>query len=182
MKTRKVLILFCVALALALTLASCSTAKTNATANATATQVAPANATEPAAATTEAATEPAAQAGALSIPVAELTNDMQIYSLDMDGVRVEVIALIASDGSIRTAFNACQVCYDSGRGYYKQKGDVLVCQNCGNQFQLDQLGLRAGGCNPVPIDDSERTSDGTTVTIGSDVLKAGEVFFQYRTD
>lgn len=29
---------------------------------------------------------------------------------------------------IRTAFNTCQVCYSSGKGYYVQSGNVLVCQ------------------------------------------------------
>ena len=45
---------------------------------------------------------------------------------------MEIVAVKALDGSIRTAFNTCQVCYNSGRGYYQQEGNELVCQNCGN--------------------------------------------------
>ena len=62
------------------------------------------------------------------------------------------------------AFNTCQVCYDSGRGYYVQEGDVLVCQNCGNRFSAEQVELIKGGCNPVPIDSENKTDDGTTIT------------------
>lgn len=54
-------------------------------------------------------------------------------------MEMEVIAVKDSGGTVRTAFNTCQVCYSSGKGYYKQKGDKLVCQNCGNAFTMDQV-------------------------------------------
>lgn len=127
------------------------------------------------------ATAAAAQ-GTLVIPLAELTGDARIYPADVDGVRVEVVAVKASDGSARTAFNACQVCYDSGRGYYKQEGNVLVCQNCGNRFSMDQLGLSAGGCNPVPIGEELRAEDGESIAISMDILKQGKPLFEYRKD
>jgi uncharacterized membrane protein len=91
-----------------------------------------------------------------------------------------VVAVKLADGSIRTAFNACQVCYDSGRGYFKQEGNELVCQNCGNRYTMDQVGLNAGGCNPAPIGEEYRTSDGKTITISQDVLNAGRVLFENR--
>ena len=117
--------------------------------------------------------------GALSIPISELDGDARFYTADVDGVAVEVIAVKAG-GSIRTAFNACQVCYDSGRGYFKQEGDELVCQNCGNRYTMDQIGLRAGGCNPAPIGEGSRTSDGTNIGISRDVLKTGRPLFEFR--
>lgn len=128
------------------------------------------------------ATEAAAQgAGALAIPVADLSDGAaHFYSQKEDGIDVEVVAARLPDGSIRTAFNACQVCYDSGKGYYKQEGGQLVCQNCGNRFALDQVGLSAGGCNPTPIGEGYRASDGTTITISQDVLKQGEALFARR--
>lgn len=49
------------------------------------------------------------------------------YPVDVDRTRLEVVAIKASDGSIGTAFNTCQVWYDSGKGYYEQQGDLLVC-------------------------------------------------------
>ena len=78
---------------------------------------------------------------------------------------MEVLAVKASDGSIRTAFNTCQVCYDSGRGYYKQQGKVVVCQNCGNQFKLDQIEKIKGGCNSVPIMKENKTDDSENIVI-----------------
>ena len=115
--------------------------------------------------------------GMLVIPKLELDGDAHFYSADVVGKEVRVIAVKLADGSIRTAFDACQVCFDSGRGYYKQEGDTLVCQNCGNRFTLDQVGLSAGGCNPVPIGEAERTEDGANITIPVATLEKGAALF-----
>ncbi|MDR1108184.1 MAG: DUF2318 domain-containing protein, partial [Spirochaetaceae bacterium] len=72
----------------------------------------------------------------LVIPVAEITENAVFYPVDIEGTRLEVLAVKAPDGTIRTAFNTCQVCYASGRGFYKQQGSLLVCQNCGNRFRM----------------------------------------------
>jgi len=58
----------------------------------------------------------------LSIPASELDESPRFYEADVDGLKVTVIALKLSDGAIRTAYDACQVCYDSGRGYYEPEG------------------------------------------------------------
>ena len=90
---------------------------------------------------------------------------------------MEVVAVKAQDGSIRTAFNTCQVCYESGRGYYKQDGDVLVCQNCGNRFPMDRVEVEAGGCNPWPIFDQNKTVTEDSITITSDFLNESRQIF-----
>jgi uncharacterized membrane protein len=97
--------------------------------------------------------------GDLRIPKKEITAEAKFYQYKVDGVLIEVLALRAPDGTIRTALNTCQVCYASGRGYYTQKGDVLVCNNCGNRFRASQVELIKGGCNPVPITNEWKTQD-----------------------
>ena len=62
------------------------------------------------------------------IHTADITTDASFFPVEVNGTRMEVIAVKDSEGNIRTAFNTCQVCYDSGRGYYVQSGDYLVCQ------------------------------------------------------
>ena len=54
--------------------------------------------------------------GNLTIPVDELTENAVFYPANVDGTEMEVIAVKTSDGTIRTAFNTCQICYDSGNG------------------------------------------------------------------
>ena len=90
---------------------------------------------------------------------------------------MEVLAVKASDGTIRTAFNTCQVCYSSGRGYYVQDGDVLICQNCGNAFQMDQVEITKGGCNPIPILEEGKEVTDATITISKEFLSQAEVIF-----
>lgn len=116
--------------------------------------------------------------GDLVIPVADITENAKFYSYDGLDSKMEVIAVKASDGTIRTAFNTCQVCFSSGKGYYVQEGDKLVCQNCGNQFGMDQVELTKGGCNPVPILEDQKQVDGDKITIPKETMKAAEKIFE----
>jgi uncharacterized membrane protein len=113
----------------------------------------------------------------LVIPVGEISTTARFYPVEMAGTLLEVIAVEAPDGTIRTAFNTCQVCYDSGNGYYKQEGDVLVCQNCGNRFRMDQVEVQSGGCNPVPIFPQNKTLSGENITISREFLTEATVIF-----
>lgn len=111
------------------------------------------------------------------IPIASVSEKALFIPAEILGTKLEVIAVKAPDGTIRLAFNTCQVCYDSGRGYYKQAGRVLVCQNCGNRFSMDRVGVESGGCNPVPIFNEYLTVDETNITIGVAFLKEAQVIF-----
>lgn len=118
----------------------------------------------------------------LVIPINEVTETAKYYPYSVDGTEMEIVALKASDGTIRTALNTCQVCYDSGRGYYVQEGDVLVCQNCGNRFSADQIEIVKGGCNPVPIMQENKIDDGTNITISKDFLAQNvDLFSNWKT-
>jgi uncharacterized membrane protein len=113
----------------------------------------------------------------LVIPVSDITEKVSFYPVEADGTKMEVLAVKAPDGTIRTAFNTCQVCYDSGRGYYKQDGSELVCQNCGNRFPMSRVEVEAGGCNPWPIFDQNKTVTDESITISSDFLKESKQIF-----
>lgn len=122
------------------------------------------------------------QAGDLVIPISGLSSKATFYPVAVDGTKIEILAVVAPDKSIRTAFNTCQVCYDSGRGYYKQEGDVLVCQNCGNRFKVSPVELTKGGCNPVPIFDKDIEMDPSNLTISADYLKQYvKIFKNWKT-
>ncbi len=109
-----------------------------------------------------------------------VTETAEFIAVQADGTNMEVIAVKASDGTIRTALNTCQVCYDSGRGYYKQDGNELVCQNCGNRFSINEIGDTKFGCNPVPI--TEQSEDGQTITIpGSFLADNAQLFKEWKS-
>jgi uncharacterized membrane protein len=113
----------------------------------------------------------------LKITKADITEKASFYPYKEAGNYMEVIALKANDGTIRTALNTCQVCYDSGKGYYEQVGDTLVCQNCGNVFGVDDVEIVKGGCNPVPILKENKTEDGEFITISGEFLADNQDYF-----
>jgi uncharacterized membrane protein len=67
-----------------------------------------------------------------------------------DGKTISFFILRSSDGVIRAAFDACDVCYAAHKGYH-QEGDTLVCNNCGQRFPSAKVNDVRGGCNPVPL-------------------------------
>lgn len=111
------------------------------------------------------------------INVADVTETANFYAYDKLGTYMEVLAVKAPDGTVRTAFNTCQVCYSSGRGYYIQEGNVLVCQNCGNRFKMDEVEVARGGCNPVPIFKEMKEVTDTTITIPKELFAEAEGIF-----
>jgi uncharacterized membrane protein len=116
----------------------------------------------------------------LVIQITDITENALFYPVDIDGMRMEVLAVKAPDGTIRTAFNACQVCYSSGRGYFVQSGTLLVCQNCGRRYRMSQVERQSGGCNPEPISSENKTVTASTITISREYLKMAKTSFESR--
>jgi len=114
----------------------------------------------------------------LVIVKSKITPKAAFFPLEVDGMKMEVLAVKAPDGTIRTAFNTCQVCYRSGRAYFKQEGDVLICQNCGQRFRTNQVEVKAGGCNPLPIFAKDKTDTDKTITIKLDFLRQAKEIFE----
>lgn len=115
--------------------------------------------------------------GALLIPKADISSSVSFFPVEVDGTRMEVLAVRDSEGTIRTAFNTCQICYSSGRGYYVQQGDALVCQNCRNRFTVDQVEVYSGGCNPWPIFAQDKTETEDAIEISYEFLAASRKIF-----
>lgn len=115
--------------------------------------------------------------GELKILKSEVTETAKFYPYKSGDTYMEVLAVKASDGTIRTSFNTCQVCYTSGKGYYKQEGKELVCQNCGNRFSIDQIEKIRNGCNPIPILDEDKTDDGNNLVISKSYMSKNINYF-----
>lgn len=76
------------------------------------------------------------------------------------GRLVRFLAIKTSDGTVRTALDACEICGPFG---YLQEGDHLVCLNCMAEINPVTVG-NAGGCNPIPLA-SEVRGDSVQVAI-----------------
>jgi uncharacterized membrane protein len=95
------------------------------------------------------------------------------YTHEANGKSIQFFVLKSSDGVIRAAFNACDVCYLDKQGY-RQEGDEMVCNACSQRFPSELINEVRGGCNPSPL---ERTIDGSDVVIRVDDILAGANYF-----
>lgn len=120
---------------------------------------------------------PQDDSAAIKIAKSQITSKASFFPYTVDGVNMEIIAVKATDGTIRTALNTCQVCYDSGRGYYIQEGLYLVCQNCGNRFHVDQVEKIKGGCNPIPVMAGDKSDLGDSIVISQDFAASQKQYF-----
>lgn len=117
--------------------------------------------------------------GDVVINTDEITEDITFMEYKTESnTRIGLIALKGSDGSVRTAFDTCLECLGSPLAYFEQEGDQVVCQNCGNHYPLDQVGLEPGGCKPIPISDEERILEGNQITIPASFLEENKVSFE----
>jgi uncharacterized membrane protein len=92
---------------------------------------------------------------------------------------IKYFVLKSSDGIIRAAFDACDVCWPAGKGYY-QEGDYMVCRNCGRKFASVLVNEVKGGCNPAPL--NRRIENGKVVVEINDILDGRQYFdFSGRT-
>ena len=114
----------------------------------------------------------------LVIPVSELSETIRIYPVTVDGLQMEVLAAKDADGTVRTAFNTCQVCNGSRKAYFAEDGDYVVCQNCGNSFGREDVGVVSGGCNPYPIFAEDREDSEDSVRISYDYLSSASGLFE----
>jgi len=112
--------------------------------------------------------------GEVRLPLSTFDDGKAHYYTYMNGDQpLEVFILESSDGVVRAAFNACDSCFPSKRGYL-QDGDEMVCQNCGLRFASDQINIVRGGCNPSPV---QRVVDGDVLVIQEEDIIAGATYF-----
>jgi uncharacterized membrane protein len=98
------------------------------------------------------------------------------FQIDMeDGLSIKYFVVKSSDGVIRAAFDACDVCWASGKGYY-QDGDYMVCRNCGKRFASVKVNEVRGGCNPAPL---ERQVVGENLVIQVKDILDGRQYFDF---
>lgn len=79
------------------------------------------------------------------------------------------------DGDYRAAANACQVCFDTRMGF-RQQGDYMVCNTCGNKYPLEKIATEKGGCNPGPINPNLEVKDDKIIIKQSELEQVAEFF------
>lgn len=95
------------------------------------------------------------------------------FSFNEGGREIRYFIVKSSDGETRAAFDACDVCWKSNKGY-SQEGEFMVCNNCGRRFHTSLINEVKGGCNPSPL---KRTVEGDNLVIQrKDIVKGMKYF------
>ena len=92
------------------------------------------------------------------------------------GLTVRYFILQSSDGVIRAAFDACDVCWPAGKGYY-QDADEMVCRNCSRRFASILVNEVKGGCNPAPLN---RKVEGDRLILKTEDILQGKSYFNFK--
>jgi len=113
--------------------------------------------------------------GTVAYPVTLFEDGQAKHFEFKDGNRtIRYFVIKSADGVIRAAFDACDVCWPAGKGYY-QDGDDMVCRNCGRRFASNLVNEVQGGCNPAPL---KRSVDNGMLVIHPDDIRSGAGFFK----
>ena len=112
----------------------------------------------------------------VSFPVSLFEDGKARHYEHVDGkFNIRYFILKSSDGIIRAAFDACDVCWPAGKGYY-QEGDHMVCRNCGRRFASVLVNEVQGGCNPAPL---IRSVDNGKLIIQVKDIQQGRQYFDF---
>ncbi|UCF90401.1 MAG: DUF2318 domain-containing protein [Desulfobacterales bacterium] len=123
-----------------------------------------------------ASTTTAVSATVVTLPASLFEDGQARHFEHVDGkFTIKYFVLKSSDGVIRAAFDACDVCWLAGKGYY-QDGDDMVCRNCGRRFASVLVNEVKGGCNPAPL--NRKVENGNVIIQVQDILE-GKTYFDF---
>ena len=115
-----------------------------------------------------------AEDGKVVLAVADFADfKAKYYAYKFPEKTVFFFVLKSSDGVVRVAFDSCDVCFRELKGY-RQEGDRMVCNNCGQVFPSERINIEKGGCNPAPL---ERTTVGDQLVINVADIYEGVRYF-----
>jgi len=116
----------------------------------------------------------AAEDGAIRLDASDFDNGKaQFFQFAGQNGPIKFFVVKSHDGVIRAAFDACDVCYKEKKGY-RQEGDAMICNNCGQAFPSNMVNVVKGGCNPSPL---QRQLAGDQVIIRVAALEQGAGYF-----
>ena len=118
---------------------------------------------------------PAPKNGQIVIKKSQLSKDASYINYKAGDVTVQLIAVIADDNTYRLSFNTCQSCNPSPKAYFAQDGRRLVCQNCGNQFTMNDVGKASYGCNPAMLPFTQTDSE---LIVSTEILEKVALAFK----
>jgi len=109
---------------------------------------------------------------------AAIFNDNQalFYNIEMPGGKIIYFFVVKDkNGIYRAAANACAVCFQTYKGF-RQEGNEIVCNNCGNRYPIEKIATEKGGCNPGPINPNLEVKNGEIIIKQVDLEQVLDLF------
>ena len=110
----------------------------------------------------------------IEIYLSDISTTAKHFTFNANGKEVKYFVVEGSDGKVRTAFDACDVC--GGSKGYRQEGTDMGCNNCGRAFSIDSLGTTNKGGGSWPSFLSNKV-EGNTILISESELEEGAFRF-----
>ncbi len=92
-----------------------------------------------------------------------------------DGKIIYFFVVKDKNGIYRAAANACAVCFKTYKGF-RQEGNEIVCNNCGNRYPVEKIATEKGGCNPGPINPNLEVKNGQIIIKQADINQVSGLF------
>ena len=117
------------------------------------------------------------QNGVVKIATSKIVPPKATYfNMEMpDGETVYFFVVQDKEGNYRAAANGCQVCFKARMGF-RQEGNNMICNTCGNAYPLEKIATEKGGCNPGPINPNLEVKNGQIIIEQSDLEEVVELF------
>jgi uncharacterized membrane protein len=114
--------------------------------------------------------------GVVAIPVEELCDGRaKFFRFNQGPKEIVFFAVRGPDGSLHTAFDACEVCCFRKRTGYIQQGAYMVCLGCRERYAINMIDQVNGvGCRPKCL---EHREEGGDLYVKLSDLKRGARFF-----
>lgn len=120
--------------------------------------------------------------GKLVIRAESLSPEQVSFIRVSENSRIELLARLGDDGTVKAALGTCQSCNGSPGAYYTQEGDKLKCNNCGLTFPVSVLDSPGGGCHPIMLDGESVKYEGNDLKIDLRGLSVYEELFSKVAD
>lgn len=116
-----------------------------------------------------------AEGGFVRIPVSGVSDGHAHFYVYEGSRPVRFFVLRGSDGVLRAAFDTCDVCFRSGKGY-RHVGDTMVCNQTNQRLPSRLSNQPQEDCNPVPL---ESAVEQDVLVLRSSDLEKGAQYFSH---
>lgn len=115
--------------------------------------------------------------GEVKLPASIFNNNQaRFYNVKMSDNKIIYFFVVKDkNGVYRAAANACVVCFKTYKGF-RQEGDEIVCNNCGNRYPIEKIATEKGGCNPGPINPNLEVKNSQIIIKQTDLEQVSDLF------